>query len=119
MAARLHDPHRTPSYGRTRSSAAERHAVSWATTRFFERYQSKVSASLVSVCRLDKVVVIPDRKQMVELMVGRRGAPKQQRAVETREALLLGAARVLARMSYDKARLSLDPPMGRGVERVP
>lgn len=42
---------------------------------------------------------------MVELMVVRRGAPKQQRSVETREALLLGAARVFARMSYDRARL--------------
>ena len=33
------------------------------------------------------------------------GAPKQQRAIETREALLLGASRVFARMSYSKARL--------------
>lgn len=71
-----------------RSSPAERHVVSWATTGFFERCSNEVCASLVSACRLDKVVVIPVRKQMVESMVCRRGAPKQQRAVETREALL-------------------------------
>ena len=35
----------------------------------------------------------------------KRNAPKQQRAVETREALLLGASRVFARTSYTRARL--------------
>lgn len=39
------------------------------------------------------------------MTAGRRGTPKQQRSVETREALLLGASRVLARMPYTKARL--------------
>lgn len=38
-------------------------------------------------------------------MVGKRGTPKQQRAVETREALLLGASKVFARASYSSARL--------------
>lgn len=38
-------------------------------------------------------------------MAVKRSAPKQQRAIETREALLLGAARVFARLSYHQARL--------------
>jgi AcrR family transcriptional regulator len=51
--------------------------------------------------------VIEATGSQVALMVvnGKRSAPKQQRAIETRESLLLGASRVFARMSYSRARL--------------